>query len=98
MLVNAKYIFVPFNIGACFTFKPLFHSSHKPTSKLAASTFKYCDWMKVLGFAISGKEPLESWWGAIAIAWAEHEYMNIHTPPPFSINALVSPLLITPTF
>ena len=28
--------------------KPLFHSSQKPTRKLAASAFKYCDWMKVL--------------------------------------------------
>ena len=30
------------------SFKPLFHSSQKPTRKLAASAFKYCDWMKVL--------------------------------------------------
>ena len=28
--------------------KPLFHSSQKPIRKLAASAFKYCDWMKVL--------------------------------------------------
>ena len=28
--------------------KPLFHSSQKPTRKLATSAFKYCDWMKVL--------------------------------------------------
>ncbi len=28
--------------------KPLFHSSQKPTRKLTASVFKYCDWMKVL--------------------------------------------------
>ncbi len=28
--------------------KPLFHSSQKPARKLAASAFKYCDWMKVL--------------------------------------------------
>ncbi len=27
-------------------FKPLFHSSQKSTRKLAASAFKYCDWMK----------------------------------------------------
>ena len=27
--------------------KHLFHSSQKPTRKLAASAFKYCDWMKV---------------------------------------------------
>ena len=26
----------------------LFHLSQKPTGKLAASAFKYCDWMKVL--------------------------------------------------
>jgi hypothetical protein len=25
-----------------------FHSSQKPTRKLAATAFKYCDWMKVL--------------------------------------------------
>ena len=43
--------------------KPLFHSSQKPAGKLAASAFKYCDWMKVLtqracelAFAMSGKE------------------------------------------
>ncbi len=42
--------------------KPLFHSSQKPTCELAASTFKYCDWMKVftasLGFVMSEKEPV----------------------------------------
>ena len=27
--------------------KPLFHSSQKPTRKLPANAFKYCDWMKV---------------------------------------------------
>ena len=44
--------------------QPLFHSSQKPTRKLAVSAFKYCDWMKVLvvslrvGFCNGGKEPL----------------------------------------
>ncbi len=28
--------------------KPLFHSSQKPTRKLAASAFKYCDWMSLI--------------------------------------------------
>ncbi len=28
--------------------KPLFHSSQNLSRKLAASAFKYCDWMKVL--------------------------------------------------
>ena len=32
--------------------KPLFHSSQKPTRKLAASAFKYCDWMKVLAASL----------------------------------------------
>ncbi len=32
--------------------KPLFHSSQKPTCKLAASSFKYCDWMKVLAASL----------------------------------------------
>ena len=27
--------------------KSLFHSSQKPTRKLAASAFKHCDWMEV---------------------------------------------------
>ncbi len=27
---------------------------------------------------------------------AEHEYMNIHPPPPPPINALVTPLMIIP--
>ncbi len=31
-----------------YNLKPLFHSSQKPTCKLAAIAFKYCDWMKVL--------------------------------------------------
>ncbi len=37
------------------------HSSQKPTRKLAASAFKYRDWMKVLAassFVMSGKEAL----------------------------------------
>ena len=43
--------------------KLLFHSSQKPTRKLAESAFKYCDWIKFsqqackLGFVMSGKEP-----------------------------------------
>ncbi len=32
--------------------KPLFHSSQKPTRKLAASAFKYCGWMKVLAASL----------------------------------------------
>ena len=32
--------------------KPLFHSLQKPTRKLAASPFKYCDWMKVLAASL----------------------------------------------
>ncbi len=32
--------------------KPLFHSMQKPTRKLAASAFKYCDWMKVLAASL----------------------------------------------
>ena len=32
--------------------KPLFHSSQKPTRKLAASAFKHCDWMKVLAASL----------------------------------------------
>ena len=32
--------------------KPLFHSSQKPACKLAASAFKYCDWMKVLAASL----------------------------------------------
>ena len=32
--------------------KPLFHSSQKPTRKLAASAFKYCDWMEVLAASL----------------------------------------------
>ena len=32
--------------------KPLFHSSQKPTRKLAASAFKCCDWMKVLAASL----------------------------------------------
>ncbi len=42
--------------------KSLFHSRLKPTRKLAASAFKYCDWMKFsqrackLAFAMSAKE------------------------------------------
>ncbi len=52
-----------------FFIKPLFHSWPKQTRKLAASAFKYCDWMKdlakselksELAFAMSGKEPLVS--------------------------------------
>ena len=32
--------------------KPLFHSPQKSTRKLAASAFKYCDWMKVLAASV----------------------------------------------
>ena len=32
--------------------KPLFHSSRKQTRKLAASAFKYYDWMKVLAASL----------------------------------------------
>ena len=32
--------------------KPLFHSSQKPTRKLPASAFKYCDWMKVFAASL----------------------------------------------
>ncbi len=32
--------------------RPLFHSWQKPTRKLAASAFKYCDWMKVLAASL----------------------------------------------
>ncbi len=61
-------LFVLAIINSCLSMntqglKPLFHSSQKPTRKLAASAFKYCDWMKVLtaslrelAFAMSGKE------------------------------------------
>ena len=42
--------------------KPVFHSSQKLTRKLTTSSFKYCDWMKVLAaslpvslYAMSGK-------------------------------------------
>ncbi len=34
------------------SFKPLFHSSQKPIRKLAASSFTYCDWMKVLAASL----------------------------------------------
>ena len=34
------------------TVKPLFHSLQKPTRKLAASAFKYYDWMKVLAASL----------------------------------------------
>ena len=37
-------------ISVCL--KSLFHSSQKPTRKLAASAFKYCDWMKVLAASL----------------------------------------------
>ena len=43
------------NTGQTFSdrrMKLLFHSSQKPTSKLAASAFKYCDWMKVLAASL----------------------------------------------
>ena len=36
----------------CTKVKPLFHSSLKSTRKLAASAFKYCDWMKVLAASL----------------------------------------------
>ncbi len=32
--------------------KSLFHLLEKPTCKLAASAFKYCDWMKVLAASL----------------------------------------------
>ena len=32
--------------------KPLFHSSQKPTRKLAANAFKYSDWMKVVAASL----------------------------------------------
>ena len=32
--------------------KPLFYSSQKPTRKLAASAFKYCDWIKILAASL----------------------------------------------
>ncbi len=32
--------------------KASFHSLQKPTRKLAASVFKYCDWMKVLAASL----------------------------------------------
>ncbi len=35
-----------------FGVKPLFHSSQKPTRRLAASAFKYCDWIKVLAASL----------------------------------------------
>ena len=38
--------------GTTSILKPLFHSSQKPTRKLAASAFKYCDWMKVLATSL----------------------------------------------
>ena len=44
--------------------KPLFHSSQKPTRKLAASAFKYCVLdersRSELAFAMSEKEPNKS--------------------------------------
>ena len=54
-------------LGTCksaienYCFKLLFHSSQKPTRKLAASAFKYCVWISEssrseLAFAMSGKE------------------------------------------
>jgi hypothetical protein len=33
------------NTQRTWSFIPLFRSSQKPTRKLAASAFKYCDWM-----------------------------------------------------
>ena len=32
--------------------KHLFHSSQKPTGKLAASAFRYCDWINVLAASL----------------------------------------------
>ena len=45
--IKDKVVFVVY-----VTTKPLFHSSQKPTRKLAASAFKYCDWMKVLAASL----------------------------------------------
>ena len=45
--------------------KSLFHSSQKPTRKLAASAFKYCDWMKVLAASLQVSF-CDKWKGALA--------------------------------
>ena len=56
--------------------KPLFHSSQKSTRKLAATAFKYCDWMKVLAASLRVGF-CDEWKRALKLSAGRSNFQNI---------------------
>ena len=52
--ISRSGMFIVFKLFSTdhYRLKPLFHSSQNPTRKLAASAFRYCDWMKLLAASL----------------------------------------------